>query len=131
MQASNIAVVLPLVLDPSVIGFQYVPLIRATSYFFCPLFLNSFKLKNIHLLSWSSSQYWKQKHLPLTTVKQLVRQPKTSTSSHGQADSTPTTNIYLFSGQGDSTPTKNIYPFSRPSSWYSSQKHLPVLRSSS
>jgi hypothetical protein len=57
----------------------------------------------------------------------LVLQPKTSTSSHCQADSTPNKNIYLISGQGDNTPTKNIYPFLRSNSWYSNQKHVTVL----
>jgi len=71
VEASNIAAILPLVADPGVIGFQYVPLITATAYFFCPVFLNCFKPKNIYVLSWSSRQYWKQKHLSFLTFKQL------------------------------------------------------------
>jgi hypothetical protein len=49
VQASNIAAILTRVADPSVIGFQYVPLVAAAFHFYRPLCLRSVKPKNIYL----------------------------------------------------------------------------------
>jgi hypothetical protein len=66
------------------------------SYFFCPLFLNYFKQKYLPLIMVKQTVLETKTFTP-HQVKQLVLIPKISTSSHGQAVSIPTKNIFLFS----------------------------------